>query len=326
MSSDSPKLPPGYRKTALQVIEEEKADLSGKVVFFTGGTAGLGVEAVRALAAAGPKEVVVTARTVSKAEKLVEQEWSKQKGAEKTKFTVIECDLSSLASVESAAKTFIEQHDSLDILLLNAGVMAVRERELTKDGFETQFAVNVLANHVLITLLYPLLEKSSSSRIVIVSSCAHLKTDVYWDDIQCEKNYTPFGAYASSKSGACLLALGWSMKGKSPTSNSLHPGGIATSLQRHMTDEEKIERGWMDKQGNYNPLFKTVPQGAATEVWAAVASELDNVTGAYFEDCALSSPSKAWPMGYAEWITNKENATKFLTILDDYYKQYQSKN
>lgn len=160
----------------------------------------------------------------------------------------------------------------------------------TVDGFESQFGVNHLAHFHLVNLLLPELRNGRPSRVITVSSVANKQGGINFDDINWEKHYDKWGAYAQSKSANVLFAkqLNKLYSRDGIQAYSLHPGVILTNLQRHTPSEELRAMGFFKEDGTLVDLCKTVEQGAATSVYAALAPELDNQGGAYLEDCGLS--------------------------------------
>lgn len=191
-------------------------------------------------------------------------------------------DLASLASVRSFAKKFVEDETRLDILINNAGVMAM-PRTLTTDGFEMQLGVNHMGHFLLTNLLLDLLKSSAPSRIVVLSSMAHRWGAINREDLNSEKNYNKFRAYSQSKLANVLFVreLNKRLAGTSVTANALHPGVVKTELGRHMIHStvRKI----------INPFvyffFKTPRSGAQTSLCVALDEELEKVSGKYFADC-----------------------------------------
>ncbi|MGA4961945.1 SDR family NAD(P)-dependent oxidoreductase [Streptomyces pseudogriseolus] len=256
-------------------------DLTGRRAVVTGGASGLGAETVRALAEAGA-EVTVAVRRPEAAEPLV-REPAAVDGAGPVRTTPL--DLSDLTSVDAFVRNW---RGPLDILVANAGIMALPERTLTPQGWEMQLATNYLGHFALATGLYRALREAGSARIVVVSSGAHLTAPFDFDDPHFERRpYDPWTAYGQSKSADVLLAAGahrWAADGI--TANALNPGYILTGLQRHLDDATMRAFGVMDDEGNLTPLpyYKTPAQGAATSVLLAASPLLEGVTGRYFED------------------------------------------
>ncbi|MGB5723073.1 MAG: oxidoreductase [Parasphingorhabdus sp.] len=260
-------------------------DLSGKTAIVTGGYSGIGLETTRALAGAGATVIVPVRDPAKAAENLagVDGDVSSAK-----------MDLADLASVRAFADAVSKDIETLDLLINNAGVMAC-PLERVGPGWESQFGVNHMGHFALTRALMPLLEKATAPRVVALSSVAHRRGGILWDDIQFEKSdYNKWAAYAQSKSANALFAnaLSRRMQGFGGRAFSVHPGGIFTPLQRHLPEEEQIELGWLDKDGTVPPMiaeiFKTTTQGCTTTLWAATSALLDDMPGVYCEDCDVA--------------------------------------
>jgi len=173
----------------------------------------------------------------------------------------------------------------------------------TVDGFESQFGVNHLAHFYLVNLLLPELRAGKPARVVVVSSVANKNGGINFDDINWEKNYDKWAAYAQSKSANILFAKQFNKlyAKEGIQAFSLHPGVILTNLQRHTPTEELRAFGFFKEDGTLVDLCKTIEQGASTSVYAALAPELNNHGGEYLEDCAISrglnSGEEYWGMG-----------------------------
>jgi len=281
----------GYRTTALEVVDG--IDLTGKHAVVTGCYAGIGIETVRALASAGAK-VTMACRDAAKAEK-VAAELNQSLGM--TLVDSAPIDLGSLASVRAFATAYRANHDTLDILINNGAVMACPQSS-TSDGFEMQFGVNHLGHFCLTTELLPLLKNAQGARVVCLSSTGHLRSPVVFDDIQFEnRDYDPWASYGQAKTACSLFAVGIQNRYKDDGIEgfAVHPGGIMTTLQRHMSGEDIESRGWVDSEGNVNERFKTVEQGASTSVWAATSPDLAGLGGRYLEDCAEAEVIEGTP-------------------------------
>jgi NAD(P)-dependent dehydrogenase (short-subunit alcohol dehydrogenase family) len=278
----------GAESTTDQVLEG--VNLSGKRVLVTGVSAGLGVETARTLAAHGAT-VVGAARDLAKAARATEA--VRKDAAHGGSLELIELDLASLASVRACADKLVVAGKPFDVVICNAGVMATPKGQ-TADGFETQFGTNHLGHFVLVNRIVSLLHKGS--RLVNLSSAGHRFSDVNLDDPNFERTeYTPFGAYGRSKTANILFAVEFDRRHKSEgiRATAVHPGGIQTELGRHMTPEliqqmiKSIEEG--NKAANLPPFqWKTIPQGAATSVWAGFVAPADAVGGKYCEDCHIA--------------------------------------
>ena len=275
------------RPTALEVVAGR--DLSGKSAIVTGGGSGIGIETVRALAAAGAN-VTIAARSVRPAEDVAAAMRADVAGS----ISVAFLDLSDLASVRGFAESWLADHRRLDLLVENAGVMALPEREVNAQGWELQLATNVLGHQLLAVLLTDALLAAAPSRVVCLSSSAHRRSPFHPEDPHFERRvYDPWLAYGQSKTGNSLLALALTARlaDRGVTANAVDPGGIMTNLQRHMDPDLPRQLGWIDDEGNLHPQFKTPEQGAATSLWAAVGPELEGVGGLYLQDCQEAEPT-----------------------------------
>ncbi|MEV4327419.1 SDR family NAD(P)-dependent oxidoreductase [Microbispora rosea] len=223
-----------------------------------------------------------------------------------------------LADRASVAAFVAGWEGPLHILVNNAGVMACPEAR-TPEGWELQFATNHLGHFALATGLHPALAAAGGARVVSVSSSAHLRSPVVFDDIHFnERPYEPWLAYGQSKTANVLFAVeaGRRWAGDGITVNALMPGGIRTALQRHVTDEE-LER-MRAQAGGGGPAWKTVEQGAATSVLVAASPLLEGVTGRYFEDCEEAEPNREGTRrGVAAFALDPEAATLLWQVSAD---------
>jgi NAD(P)-dependent dehydrogenase (short-subunit alcohol dehydrogenase family) len=278
----------GAKSTTDEVLAD--VDLSRKRVLVTGVSAGLGVETARALAAHGA-QVVGAARDLDKAQRateVVRADATRGGGIE-----LVELDLANLASVRACADKLVADGRPFDLIINNAGVMATPFGK-TADGFETQFGTNHLGHFVLTNRLGSLLR--AGSRVVELSSAGHRFADVDLEDPNFERSeYTPFGAYGRSKTANVLFAVEFDRrhKDRGVRAAAVHPGGIQTELGRHMTPElvqEMIDSINAAQQASGGESFewKTVPQGAATSVWAGAVAPAEAVGGRYCEDCHVA--------------------------------------
>ncbi|MDP6895288.1 MAG: SDR family NAD(P)-dependent oxidoreductase [Acidimicrobiales bacterium] len=276
----------------------EGVDLSGVKVLVTGASGGLGEETSRALAAAGAS-VIMAARDNTKNSEAKERILSSHSEA---KLELHELNLASLQDVRSSAEEFLSKNESLDLLVNNAGIMCTPFGHTT-DGFEQQFGVNHLGHYLFTGLLMPSLEKSGSSRVVCLSSGAHLICGVNLDDPMFERrDYDGWDSYGQSKSANALFAREFDRRyaEKGVHAFSVHPGMIFTELGRHMTEEDMaslMERRKAqistDEDANSSDNMmspKTVEAGAATTVWACVDDTLESQGGHYLADCQLGVP------------------------------------
>jgi NAD(P)-dependent dehydrogenase (short-subunit alcohol dehydrogenase family) len=260
-------------------------DLSGRLALVTGGYSGLGLETTRALTKAGAR-VVVPARRLSVAQEAV----AGIDGVE-----VDELDLGDLESVRAFAERFLASGRTLDIVINNAGIMACPETRVGP-GWEAQFATNHLGHYALVNRLWPAIEPGGA-RVVAVSSAGHHYSGIRWDDVHWKSGYDKWEAYGQAKTANVLFAVHLDLLGRESgvRAFSLHQGGILTPLQRHLPQQEMVDRGWIDEDGTpLNPAgFKTPEQGAATQVWAATSPRLDGMGGLYCEDCDIAEPAPA---------------------------------
>lgn len=201
--------------------------------------------------------------------------------------TVEALDLSDMKSVNAFAEKILERGRHIDILMNNAGVMASPETRVGP-GWEMQFATNHLGHFALTNRLWPVL--SGGARVVSVSSAGHHFSPIRWDDLHFAGGYDKWVAYGQSKTANALFALRLDLLGRKEgvRAFSVHPGNIATPLQRHLTMEEMVAAGWIDAEGNPLIPLKSPEQGAATAVWAATTPQLEGFGGLYCEDCDVA--------------------------------------
>ena len=281
MTAQQPIASPfGYRSTALEVIAG--IDLAGQTALVTGGYSGLGTEVVRALAGAGA-HVIVGARRPDAA-------LSDLNGID-GHISVLPLDLSDPESIDSFAESVGGVTDKIDIQINNAAVMA---NPLSRDarGYESQFATNHLGHFQLTARLWPLLVKAGGARVVSVSSIGHRIGGLDLADLNFERRaYDKWQAYGQAKSANALFALELDRLGADSgvRAFAVHPGGIITPLQRHLTSAEQVAMGWIDADGNVHERFKSTQEGAATSVWCAVSPLLEGEGGVYCEDCNIAA-------------------------------------
>jgi NAD(P)-dependent dehydrogenase (short-subunit alcohol dehydrogenase family) len=276
----------GARSTAREVIAGY--DLKGMNAIVTGGASGIGIETVRALALAGASVVIAT-RDRMKGES-VAGTLRKETGSDKIEFRPL--DLASLASVQDFTTQYLAIRQDLHLLINNAGIMAT-PLSYTADDFESQFGTNHLGHFALTVGLLPALQDAGSARVVSLSSLGHRRSDVHFDDLNFRNHpYDPWLAYGQSKTANILFAVGLTQRYGSHGifANAVHPGGIMTGLQKHVSPQQQIAMGWIDEAGARNPRFKSTEQGSSTSIWAAVAPELEKVGGKYLEDCSIAKP------------------------------------
>jgi len=300
------------KSTASEVLAG--IDLSGKNVIVTGGYSGIGLETVRALAGAGARVTVPARRVDAATEALAEVAGE---------IEIAEMDLGDLASVRRFADHYLETSRPLDILINNAGIMATPFTRVGK-GWESQFATNHLGHMALAMKLAPSLQAADSARIVALSSTGHIRSDVIWDDPHYNSHpYDKWEAYGQAKSANALFALGVDLLGREVgvRAFSVHPGGIFTPLQRHLTDEEMTALGWKNADGTIpaavQAMFKTPEQGASTTVWAATSPKLAGKGGVYCENCDIAQMagegSQRWEHA-RDWIADDARAERLWAM------------
>jgi len=279
----------GAKSTTEEVLAG--MDLKGKRILVTGVSAGLGVETARALVAHGA-DVVGAARDLKKA-KQATAEVSKAAADTGASFELVELDLANLKSVRAAADKLVADGRLFDVIIANAGVMATPLVK-TEDGFETQFGTNHLGHFVFVNRIAKLIK--DGGRLVNLSSSGHRFSNVDLNDPNFDKTpYEPFVAYGRSKTANILFAAAFDQRHRERgvRAAAVHPGGIQTELGRYMDPghlEQMInqinEQAAAEGKGPFE--FKTVPQGAATSVWAAVVATADEVGGRYCENSHVS--------------------------------------
>ena len=267
-------------------------NLKGKRILVTGVSAGIGVETARSLVAHAA-EVVGAARDLNKAKAATEQV-SKAAAANGGSAELIELDLANLKSVRACADQLLAKGDAFDVVIANAGVMATPFGH-TADGFETQFGTNHLGHFVLVNRIASLIR--DGGRLINLSSAGHRYSNVDLEDPNFERTtYEPFVAYGRSKTANILFAVAFDKRhrDRGVRAAAVHPGGIKTELGRY------VEPGRLEKvigeinqqlaaQGKGPFQWKSIPQGAATSVWAAVVAPADEIGGRYCENCHVGN-------------------------------------
>jgi NAD(P)-dependent dehydrogenase (short-subunit alcohol dehydrogenase family) len=248
-------------------------DLTGRRIVITGGGSGIGAETARALAAKGA-DITIAVRDVAAGERAAEEIRAK---AQAGSIQVAHLDLLDRGAIRAFADAWT---GPLDVLINNAGIMALPELHRTPEGWELQFATNHLGHFALALGLHDALTAAGNARIVVVSSNAHRVSPIVFDDLMFEhRPYEEWSAYGQSKTASVLFAVEagrrWAADGT--TANALMPGGIRTPLQRHQTSAAAQEIF-----DNYD--WKTPEEGASTTVLLAASPLLEGVTGRYFED------------------------------------------
>jgi NAD(P)-dependent dehydrogenase (short-subunit alcohol dehydrogenase family) len=299
--------PFGARSTAAEVLAG--VDLTGRTVVMTGGYSGIGLAATRALTAVGA-QVVVPARRPETAR----TELAGVDGVE-----VAELDLADQASIAGFAEWFLGTGRDIHLTINCAAVMA-NPHTTVGPGWESQFGINHLGHYALVNRLWPAIARGGG-RVVALSSGGHRRNGIRWDDIDFERGYDKWGAYAQAKTANALFArhLDELARAEGVRAFSVHPGGILTPLQRHLSRAEQVERGWIDAEGNpINDSFKTPEQGASTQVWAATSPLLAGLGGVYCEDCDVAEPTpgdrETEPGGVRSWAADPEQAARLWQL------------
>lgn len=274
----------GFGATSTTNDVLDGVDLTGRRVLVTGVSAGLGVETARALAARGAS-VVGAARDLDKARAATADIVTGD-------LDLVELDLSDLASVRACADALVANGRAFDLVIANAGVMATPQGT-TADGFETQFGTNHLGHFVLVNRIASLLH--DGGRLVNLSSAGHRFADVNLDDPGFKRTaYDPWVAYGRSKTANVLFAVEFDRRhrDRGVRATAVHPGGIQTELGRYMTDEARAaleaSLAAARQPGQASFQYKSIPQGAATSVWAGAVAPADEVGGRYCEDCHVA--------------------------------------
>jgi NAD(P)-dependent dehydrogenase (short-subunit alcohol dehydrogenase family) len=302
----STSTPFGASTTAAEVVAG--LDLSGRRIVVTGGSSGIGVETARALASVGA-DITLAVRNRAAGEQTA-AEIRATTGSDRV--AVADLDLADQASVAA----FVAAWDGpLHVLVNNAGVMASPLMR-TPEGWEMQFATNHLGHFALATGLLPALRAAGGARVVALSSAAHLRSPVVFDDIHFERrDYDPWLSYGQSKTANVLFAVEASTRWADDgiVVNALMPGAIPTNLQRHVSDEEMA--AMRAASGGSGVSWKTIEQGAATSVLLAASPLVDGITGRYFEDCneaGLNQPGTR--TGVAEYALDPESAARLWAV------------
>ena len=251
--------------------------MRGRTVLVTGATGGIGLETARALAKMGAR-AVVGARDAARGQAVVDEIVRGGGSAE-----LLEIDMASFASVRRAAERFGGAHARLDVLVNNAGI-AARERQLTEDGHDLTWQTNFLSHFLLTRLLMSALKAAPMSRIVNVSSEGHRSGRLEWDNLELERGFGTFRAYANTKLAQILFTRELARREPAVAANALHPGAIATGIWRAAPAFPRWILGL---------VLPSAEKGARPVVRLASARELEGVTGRYFKKMREEKPSAA---------------------------------
>ena len=296
------QVPPknSFDKTSTAEQVTAGMDLTGMTALVTGCNSGLGLETMRVLALRGA-HVIGAARTAEKAEAAC--------ASVAGTTTPLVVELTDLPGIVAAANQVADMDIPIDMLILNAGIMRLPELQLS-NGVERQFAVNHVGHFLLTRHLLDQVVAADAGRVVVLSSGAHRwapEEGIQFDNLTGDKGYDPKEAYGQSKTANGLFSreLARRLADTNATSNSLHPGVIPTNLSRHLPER------------NYdmsNPMFKTIPQGSATQCYVATNSDLDGVTGYYFSDCNPAMPN--------DHMQDDEMAAKLWEVSEELVADY----
>lgn len=259
--------------------------MDGKTFLITGATAGIGKETAREIAKTGAN-VVLVARDKAKGESVVEE---LKRATNNEKIDLLVGDLSLITEIRRVADEFQSKYERLDVLVNNAGAI-FDEREVTVDGLEKTFALNHISYFLLTNLLLDKLKKSEAARIVSVSSAAHSFGKIDFDNLQSEKSFSKLGSYSNSKLMNVLFTyeLARRLKETNITANCLHPGAVASNFGDGISGIFSYVM-WIFK----NTIAISSEKGAETSVYLATSSEVENLTGKYFDSKNVVQSSTA---------------------------------
>ncbi|MFI5841971.1 SDR family NAD(P)-dependent oxidoreductase [Catenuloplanes sp. NPDC051500] len=292
--------------TAADVLRD--VDLTHKRAIVTGGASGIGIETARALAAAGA-EVTLAVRDTAAGARVADEI------TRETHNPGVHVAFLDLADPVGVGAFAAHWDGPLHMLINNAGVMAPPLTR-TGPGWELQFATNHLGHFALATCLHRALAAAGGARVVAVSSSAHLRSPVVFDDIHYrQREYESWAAYGQSKTAniwfAVEAATRWARDGIDI--NALNPGAIKTNLQRYVSEADLAAA--RQAAGGGEPRWKTPQQGAATSVLLAASPTVKGVTGRYFEDCAEAAPNQPGTRtGFAPWALDTDAAARLWTV------------
>ncbi|KAI1103666.1 retinol dehydrogenase 13 [Jackrogersella minutella] len=310
--------PFGFNSTAEEVASALSSQIKGRTFLITGTTAsGLGAQAAITLAREGPAQLILVSRSQARSAPVLEEIAAIDP---KIRTTFVACELSDFASVRAAAARINgdEAIGAIDVVLNNAGVMAVQEYTLDKQGFETTLSSNHLGHFLLTSLLMPkVLAAGPGARIVNVSSKGHRISPFRFDDFNFSggADYDGWSAYGQSKTANVLFSveLARRLAGRGVSAYSVHPGGILeTNLSTHLSDgswdgiEVATLRNTGRSFGGIDYPLKTLSSGTSSLLAAALDPDLDDKSGSFIQDCQVGSP--------LEHATDPESARKLWEL------------
>jgi NAD(P)-dependent dehydrogenase (short-subunit alcohol dehydrogenase family) len=287
----------GASSTATQVAEGH--DLTGRSAVVTGATSGIGIETARALASARCT-VVLGVRDMKRGAQIA-RDISEYTG--NNAVYAMPLDLSDFASVKEFAENVRAELRALKYLINNAGIADMPERR-NREGFELHFATNHLGHHLLFESLLQPLRRSEGARVVSLTSAAHRRSGIDFDDIHFQRReYDSYVAYAQSKTATSLFAVAANQRfsAEGIHANAVMPGMIVTGLIKDLTPERLHSLRFTDETGQLRDCVKSLEQGAATTLWAALSPDLEGVGGHYLEDCGFAAPWSRENMHHHPW-------------------------
>jgi NAD(P)-dependent dehydrogenase (short-subunit alcohol dehydrogenase family) len=306
----------GFSATSTTEDVIKGIDLTGKIAIVTGGGTGIGLETVKTLSNAGAT-VIVPARDVEKAKKNLEG---------LSKVEIEKLDLIDPLSIDAFTEKFLASGRPLHLLINNAGIMFVPMRRDSR-GYESQLATNYLSVFQLTARLWEALKKANGARVINVSSLGHQFAAFSFEDPNFQqRDYDTLQAYGQSKTAVNLFSLELNNRAQQfgVQAYAVHPGNIwGTELTREAPVEILQQFGFYDEKGNPIPevidALKTVPQGAATTVWAATSPQLESLGGVYLEDVEVAELAidPSIPNGVKPYSLDETSAKKLWTLSEE---------
>jgi len=283
-----------------------KKDLTGKVVIITGGNAGIGKHTALGLAQQNAT-IIIACRDVKKSFEAIEEIKALSKNKD---VHFMKLDLSDLSSIKEFVNNFKIKYEKLHILVNNAGIIGVFNREVTKDGFESQLGVNYLGHFYLTNLLIGILKNSHQSRVITLSSVAHHMGKINWDDLMFEKSYNQWISYSQTKLANILftkeLQRRFDEENIEAKAVSLHPGCVKTEIYRKIIDIWIIKIAYILLTPVFWYFFKTPQQGAQTSLFCSLEGFENLQGGCFYENCKVKKLGKR--------ASNMEDAKKLWEV------------
>lgn len=273
-----------WRKSTFKP-DRDIPSLEGKVILITGGNTGLGKQSAIEFARHNPRAIWLASRDISKAQAAADEI---RLQAPNTAVHPLAMDLASFDSITKAAATFTAASDRLDILMLNAGVMAIPPG-LTQDGYEVQFGTNHMGHALLAKLLLPLLLQTADARVVSLASHGHAYGKCQLSTVKTPaEQLGPYGRYSQSKLANVLWARQFAKEHRQITVASIHPGVVNSELMNKATETPLFVRSLVRLGGMF---LATVEEGARNQLWASVSSDVRS--GEYYEPVGVSGLASA---------------------------------